>query len=424
MKRLLFILCFCVQASFLLNLHAQNKWIQKADYGGGARDEASGFAIGNRGYIFSGNDTGNYFMDMWSWSKDSNVWDQAATFPGGYRIGLQSVSLNGYGYVFCGEHPSNCFLLTGGGVCAGTFYSDVWRYNPTTDTWNSDATFPGAARDFAVAVADPDDSTIYYGTGNDNGGTYLSDWWAFYTPTHSWKQLTGFPGGARAFALGFFAAGKIYVGTGDDGDTSYNATNDVWQYSPSTDTWLKVTDIPGMPLRSASAFSIGNYGYICLGLNDRNYTSGGWRYNPIANSWQPTTNYSGGLMSDGVAFTIDSNGYIGTGIYGSNANSLFWEYTFDNSPALGVQTIVKTAIINLYPNPARNVVTLNYSGINSLPATLSFMDMLGNTVSSFPIQNESGQMSLDITGLSSGVYVYRVTAQANMLQTGKIVITK
>ena len=328
MRKLLLFISFFAAGSSLLTLHAQNTWLDKAPYGGGIRDEASGFAIGNKGYIFSGNDTGTYYMDMWAWNSDSNVWDEVASYPGGKRMGTESVSLNGFGYAMGGEHPSDCFLsasrLIGGGVCAGTFYSDILRYNPDSNTWMYDTAFPGASRDFAVAVADPDDSTIYYGTGNDNGATFLSDWWAFYTPTHTWKQLTDFPGGQRAFAVGFFANGKIYVGTGNDNDTTNYASNDFWQYTPSADTWLRVADIPGMPIRSASAFSIGNYGYVCLGLNNGGYTSGGWRYNTVNNSWRPIANYGGGMMEDGVAFTIDSNGYVGTGAYNNSVYSQFW----------------------------------------------------------------------------------------------------
>ena len=69
----------------------------------------------------------------------------------------------------------------------------------------------------------------------------------------------------------------------------------------------------GIPVRSASAFAIGNFGYVCLGYNNASTTSAGWRYNTVTNTWRPITNYGGGLMYDGVAFTIDSNGYVGTG---------------------------------------------------------------------------------------------------------------
>lgn len=428
MRKLLLLVTLFIAGSFPFTLQAQNTWVNKAPYGGGLRDEASGFAIGSKGYIFSGNDTGTYYMDMWSWNSISNVWAPAAAFPGGKRLGTESVSLNGFGYAICGEHPSNCFLTSGrmgGGVCAGTFYNDVWKYEPLSDTWVNDTAFPGGSRDFGVAVADPDDSTIYYGTGNNNGATFLSDWWAFYTPTHTWTQMANFPGGPRAFAVGFFANGKIYVGTGDDDDSINYASNDFWQYTPSSNTWVRVADVPGMPLRSASSFSIGNFGYVCLGLNNSSYSSAGWRYNTLTNNWRPIANYGGGTMSDGVAFAIDSNGYVGTGYSGDSTYSQFWEYTFDSSATLGVPAlIVKTPTASLYPNPANDKVTVNFSGINNLPATFTLMDILGNTVNSYVINNATGQATFNVSRLSSGIYLYQVTDSGKLLKTGKLIITR
>jgi len=425
MRKLLLLSFIFISGLSSFAVMAQNTWVNKNPFGGGMRDEASGFAIGNTGYILSGTDTGSYFMDMWAWNSANNVWNEAASYPGGERIGTRSVSLNGFGYVLGGEHPSNCFLQIGGGVCGGTFYSDVWRYNSDSNTWVIDTAFPGIARDLAVAVADPDDSTIYYGTGNYNGITYLSDWWAFYTPKHRWTQLAGFPGGQRDNAVGFFANGAVYIGTGDDNDSVNDVSNDFWKYTPSSNTWTKIANVPGMPLRCASAFSIGQYGYVCLGLtSNATYTSGGWRYNTVSNSWQAIANYGGGMMADGVAFTIDSSGYVGTGSYVNSTYGQFWEYTFDNSPTLGVTTISKTTGINLYPNPAKNTVNIDYSDINSLPATFTLINILGNTVSSCSINNTSGHTIIDISNLADGLYLYQVTDSGKLLKTGKVIIAK
>lgn len=420
MRKLLLVLSFFAAGT----MQAQNTWLSKAPFGGGARNYASGFSIGNTGYILSGSDEGSYFEDMWAWNMDSNSWTEMASYPGGERTGTRSVSLNGLGYVMGGEHPGGCFAQqTKGMVCGGTFYNDLWRYNPDSNTWTIDTAFPGAGRNFAVALSDPDDSTIYYGTGNADDSAYFSDWWAFYAPTHTWTKMANFPGGQRDNAVGFFANGNIYVGTGDS-HNAIDATNDFWQYTPSTNTWVRIADVPGMPIQSASTFSIGNYGYVCLGLNDSAYTSGGWRYNTANNEWRPITNYSGGMTGNGVAFTIDSNGYVGTGSFNDSTYSQYWEYTFDNSSSLGVTSVIKTASISIYPNPAKSVVTISYSGLNNLPATLTFIDMLGNVVSTSTLNNTTGQTTLDVSALSSGIYLYQFTGAGNLLKTGKLIIAK
>ncbi len=422
--RKLFIVLFIFSVS-VFNLSAQNTWLKQAAFGGGLRNYASGFSIGNTGYIFCGTDTGAYFDDVWAWNSSTNVWREMALFTGGERIGTSGVSLNGFGYVLGGEYISLCFLhksIARGAVCGGTFYNDIWRYNPDSNVWDELAAFPGSGRDFAVAVADPDDSTIYYGTGNDVGSSFLSDWWAYSIPGNTWKQLSDFPGGQRVNATGFIVNGKIYVGSGNDGDTVYAASNDFWEYTPSTDTWTRIADIPGIPINSASAFSIGNYGYVCLGANNKAYTSGGWQYDPGSDTWTAIANYSGGAMANGVAFTIGSNGYIGTGSSDSNAtSSQFWQYS---TGVLGVAPTIHSTGCSLYPNPASHLVTVNFSGISQLPATLNFIDVLGNTVGSYPIRNSIGQTTVDVSGFSSGIYFYQVSSPGKILNSGKFIIAR
>ncbi|HTA27698.1 MAG TPA: kelch repeat-containing protein, partial [Bacteroidia bacterium] len=398
----------------------QNTWVQKADFAPGGRDDASGFAIGNTGYILSGTDTGGYFTDMWAWNSLNNAWTQVNSYPAKKRIGTKSVSFNGYGYVLGGEEPASCYgpVKTHGAVCEGTFFKDIWRYNPDSNSWRMIDTFPGLARDFAVAVINPNDSTIYYGTGNDNDTVYLSDWWAFYIPTATWTQLADFPGGQRDNAVSFCIDGKIYVGTGNDNDRTNYATNDFWQYTPSTNSWARIADIPGTPLRCATAFSIGNYGYVCLGVGDTAYTTAGWKYSPADNTWSSIAPYGGYAMTDGVAFTIGSNAYVGTGSHNGDDLSQFWEYTTETT------TLPTTSFINLYPNPAKNTITLNYSGITELPATLKLMDALGNVVNTYTLTTTYGQPDIDVTALHSGTYFYRIYASGKVLNSGKFVIAK
>ncbi len=419
MKKILFVLFLLLCCSSATNVYAQNTWLQKANFAPGGRDDASGFAIGNTGYILCGTDTGGYFTDMWAWNSNTNIWTQVSSYPAKKRIGTRGLSFNGYGYVLGGEEPASCYgpVKTHGAVCEGTFFGDVWRYNPDSNSWLKIDTFPGLARDFGVAVIDPDDSTIFYGTGNDNDTAYLSDWWSFYIPTATWKQLADFPGGQRDNAAAFYANGKIYVGTGNDNDLANYATSDFWQYTPATNSWSRIADLPGLPIRCASAFTIGNNGYVCLGISDTAYTSAGWKYNPADNTWSSIAPYGGYMMADGVAFTIGTNAYIGTGSHNGIDLSQFYEYTTESSATT-------TSFISVYPNPANYAITFNYSGITELPATLKLIDALGNVVSTTTLTNSYGQAIMDVTSLRSGTYLYRIYGANKVLNTGKFVIAK
>ena len=69
-----------------LSLDAQNTWTQKANYGGGNRAAACGFAIGDTGYIMTGENTDSDYFDVWAWSQSTNTWSKRNIFPNGKRV--------------------------------------------------------------------------------------------------------------------------------------------------------------------------------------------------------------------------------------------------------------------------------------------------------------------------------------------------
>ncbi len=54
-------------AGGLSNSHAQDTWTQKADFGGTARFGATGFPIGSKGYLGTGNEYTNLDNDFWEY---------------------------------------------------------------------------------------------------------------------------------------------------------------------------------------------------------------------------------------------------------------------------------------------------------------------------------------------------------------------
>jgi len=79
-------------------------WLQKADFGGGGRDRAVGFTIGNEGYVIGGNSriTNTDATDFWEYDSASNAWTKKADFPGGAREYAVAFSIGNKGYVGLG----------------------------------------------------------------------------------------------------------------------------------------------------------------------------------------------------------------------------------------------------------------------------------------------------------------------------------
>ena len=83
-------------------------------------------------------------------------------------------------------------------------------------------------------------------------------------PPGSWTQKASFGGGIRNGAVGFSIGSKGYVGTGNPGN-SQPATNDFWEYDPTTNVWTQKANIGSSGRLGAIGFSIGNKGYLGTG---------------------------------------------------------------------------------------------------------------------------------------------------------------
>jgi len=80
------------------NCFAQGVWTKKADFGGGERDVAVGFSIGNKGYIATGdNINNNNTNDFWEYDPITDSWTQKANFTGGARDASVGFSIGNFG---------------------------------------------------------------------------------------------------------------------------------------------------------------------------------------------------------------------------------------------------------------------------------------------------------------------------------------
>jgi hypothetical protein len=70
----------------------------------------------------------------------------------------------------------------------------------------------------------------YIGTGIDNNGNLLKDFWEWDQTTNTWTQKANFGGTAREDAVSFSIGSKGYIGTGADPST----TKDFWEYTPDS----------------------------------------------------------------------------------------------------------------------------------------------------------------------------------------------
>ncbi|MEO8067202.1 MAG: hypothetical protein ABI599_05880, partial [Flavobacteriales bacterium] len=294
---------------------AQNGWTQKADCGGGARRGAVGFSIGSKGYIGTGYAAGGgATSDFWEYDPTTDSWSQKANVnPQGIAYGV-GLSIGNKGYI--GSLPS------------------WWEYDPTTNTWTQKSNF-GVTQQRINAIGFSIGSKGYVGTGQEvnPNGPATSDLWEYDPLTDTWTQRADFPGGGRAAAVGFTIGAKGYVGTGS---SSFADHNDLWEYDPVTDAWTQKADLSSSTRFDAVGFSIGTKGYVGTGrdaeLNVTNTYNDLWEYDPALDSWVQKVDFVGGDRTAAIGFSVGQLGYVGSGlINGSISNNGpitadFWEF--------------------------------------------------------------------------------------------------
>jgi N-acetylneuraminic acid mutarotase len=371
-------------------------WMQKANFPNGGRYHGVSFSIGNKGYIGLGINTSLVlFNDFWEWDQANNIWTQIANFPGIARSGASGFSIGKKGYVICGYGNSNAT-------------NEFWEWDgdissPTYNVWSRKADFPGASRVKAVSFSIGKKG--YVGTGS-----YTKDFWEWdgdtASPTYNtWTQKADFGGGYRGWATGFSCGLKAYIGLGTDGS---NYRKDFWEWdgditSVSYNTWSQIPDFPGDSRSNAMGTSIGNKGYVGLGLDNSTFinSNGFWEWDQISNLWTQKINFAGTGRQSVAAFTIGTKIYVGVGYDNGNAND-FWEYC-DTCTDVGIKESGLLQNVQVYPNPASDVIYM-YNLPTDINATVTLSTITGQVVQS----EKLSQNKINVSALNNGIYFLKI----------------
>ncbi|MEO7309093.1 MAG: choice-of-anchor D domain-containing protein [Chitinophagaceae bacterium] len=212
---------------------------------------------------------GNFYNDMWEYDPSTNIWIQKASFGGTGRHGAVGFAIGNKGYVGTGSELS------------GATKRDFWEYDPLTNIWMQRADFGGSARTLATGFGIGNKG--YIGTGTLTVGTpsVSKDFWEFDPSSNTWVQKADFGGASRYLAVGLNIVNKGYIGTGSADHYSGSRFKDFWEYNPLNNTWTSKADFGGIARDNCSGFTIGNYGFLGLGIDSEgNFKYDLWKYTP------------------------------------------------------------------------------------------------------------------------------------------------
>lgn len=299
MRKLCTPLLFTLMAT--AGLAQPGTWNAIADLPAEARSFASGFAVGDYGYIACGSGTAGLLNDLWRYDAVADTWEQRASLPAAARSACLSFTVGGKGYL--------CFGLTDGGSVA-----EVWSYDPEADSWEQKGDFPGGERDNAMGFTL--DGVAYVGLGFQGGaGDGPNDFWAYDPGTDTWTQKADYPGEGRGGLLAFGLGNTGYAGCGGQGLSYYD---DFYAYDPVGDAWTARQNYGG----GTDAFAVG------LGANGRGYVACGnsfaeafWSYGP-ADAWTqladfPNPGGPAGAPRFAAGFNLGNRFYVGGGTNGN-----------------------------------------------------------------------------------------------------------
>jgi len=154
------------------------------------------------------------------------------------------------------------------------------------------------------------DGKIYSGTGRD-GQNSMDNAMRKYDPaTDQWTILSEFPSSPFRGGISMVIDGLAYAGLGWDGSTTFTHWK---QYDPASDTWIVKADVVGDPGAYSGIFTLNGKGYAVGGsgaVAEHNQT---WAYDPIADTWEQKADFPGDARDFPFADTVGGFAYVGLG---------------------------------------------------------------------------------------------------------------
>ncbi len=206
---------------------ATDTWTQLNDFGGSARYNAVGFSIGGKGYVGTGNDGSNYNGDFWEYNPADDSWNEIISYPGNKREESTAFVINDKAYICTGRNN-------------GVTDIDFWEFDPSAKTWTSRtpaddvdyySTFTSAVHRYN-AVSFTLNGFAYIATGITSTGVADKACFRYDPSTQEWESMVSFEGSARSQAVAFFLNSRVFVGTGQNGSSRFD---DVWEFRPDED---------------------------------------------------------------------------------------------------------------------------------------------------------------------------------------------
>ena len=97
----------------------------------------------------------------------------------------------------------------------------------------------------------------------------------------------------------------------------------------------------------------------------------------------------------------------------------------DNGPlcVTSNNNIESVSLLNVFPNPAKDIVVVAYEGLQTNNGTLQLLDITGKVLNSIVLNGANDNIEMDVTAYPAGYYIIRISNDSQ-ISTERLVITK
>jgi|GEM_PF-744670 len=397
-KLFVYILNLSILFYFPISIWSQNPWSQIAYLPDTTiHVQSIDFSIGDYGYIVGGMQLGappwGVKNDFWKYNPLSDSWEQLIDFP-------RSISC-GAGFVV----DSIIYVTTGHDSLETDEIDSLYAWYPDWDHWvNLGAIPPDLRRTRAVGFSINGRGYITTGLSVSQIG-YLEDLWEYNPSSNSWVEKSSFPGVSRYDAICFVVDNCAYIGLGSPLGSGGDCT-ELWEYNSILDTWTQKASFIYPGVTGTTAFSVGNKGYVTLGHSlDPPYTffNAIWEYDPVIDEWQQLNRFPGMIRAYASDFVINDIGYIVGGTF------LYLPLNLDNwsfNPTLVSVDPKHMKNYSIFPNPCSSTIKIQIPSNIDGPYAIQIFNMMNASVlktSSIHV-NLNNTIELNLRELSNGIY--------------------
>lgn len=194
-------------------------WQQRSAYPGSNNIRPGTFTIEDNIYAMAG-------IELYEYNTVTDTWTRKGNVPYSGRRNLLTFSYNDKGYAG-----------TGRSYDYNSYYSDMWKYDPSSDSWTQIADYPATYGRYG-GVATPLNGQVYTGLGGSRSvGSHNYEMYKFDPSVEEWTQFENFPFQSLSNPMAFTLNGKAYFGVKDE----MQGKIILWHYDGLS--WQKVSEI-------------------------------------------------------------------------------------------------------------------------------------------------------------------------------------